>query len=216
MNQLISNVKNIPGVVGVAVFKDTGSLVAYDFPEAYDKNLLSRMGLKFQPIKEILPQEEREIVYLCWEYEDLLAFYYPVGGGWIIIISSTAIPMPVFSLTMTAVSSKLPGLLEAAGSETAPEPGQPVSTPAAAPAPAAAGHTVPPGKIAELEKLFALYLGPASAVIFKRTAHHLGLELDNFPGERLPALIDGVMAKVTDNKKEEITRKLSELSFDSE
>ena len=97
MDQLINNIKSVPGVVGIAIFKDEGSLVAFDFPEAYDKNLLNMVGLKFQPLKEILPEDEGDIVYLCWEFENLLGFYYPVDGGWVNIISSDDIPMPALS-----------------------------------------------------------------------------------------------------------------------
>jgi hypothetical protein len=206
MNQMMSNIKNIPGVVGVAIFKDNGGLVAYDFPEAYDKNLLNLMGLKFQPIKEILPQEEAEIVYLCWEYEDLLAFYYPVGGGWVNIVSSDHIPMPVFSLTMTAVASKLPKLLEGAGTPQVPDQVQPAA--------AVAGNTVPQEQLEELEKLFATYLGPASAVIFKRVAHHMGYTLNNIPQDNLTGLLKGVIAKVPGDKKDEVTEKIKEMSLD--
>ncbi len=204
MNQLINNIKNIPGVVGVAIFKDNGGLVAYDFPDAYDKNLLNLMGLKFQPIKEILPQEEGEIVYLCWEYEDLLAFYYPVGGGWVNIVSSDLIPMPVFSLTMTAVASKLPKLLE--GAEAAGTDREPLSA-------ADAENAVPREQLEELEKFFATYLGPASAVIFKRVAHNMGHTLKNIPKDKLTDLLHGVIAKVPGDKKDEAAEKFKEMSL---
>jgi hypothetical protein len=206
MNQLMSNIKNIPGVVGVVIFKDNGGLMAFDFPEAYDKNLLNLMGLKFQPIKEILPQEEGEIVYLCWEYEDLLAFYYPVAGGWVNIVSSDHIPMPVFSLTMTAVASKLPGLLEEAEAPQARDQEQPAA--------AAAENTVPREQLEELEKFFTTYLGPASPVIFKRVANHLGYTLNNIPKDNLTGLLEAVIAKVPGNKKDEVTQKVKEMSFD--
>ncbi|HLP58235.1 MAG TPA: hypothetical protein VK186_05365 [Candidatus Deferrimicrobium sp.] len=203
MNQLVSNIKNIPGVTGVAIFKDNGTLVSFDFPEAYDKNLLNLIGHKFQPIKEILPQDEGEIVYLCWEYENLLAFYYPVEGGWVNIISSETIPMPVFSLTMTAVAKKLPEFL--AGALPVQENAQ---------APAAGGETnVEQAKIAELEKLFALYLGPASPVIFKRVAHQFGYTLNNIPQNYLKAILDGVIAKVPENKKNELNEKLAKMNL---
>ena len=202
MNQIIANIKNIPGVVGVAVFKDDGNLVAHDFPDAYDRNLLSLIGLKFQPIKEILPENEGEIVYLCWEFEDLLGFYYPVSGGWVNIISSDHIPMPVFSLTMTAVSSKLPGLLKGAQPASISEE-QP-----AASAPVELSNPISPEKLEELEKFFSLYLGPASPVIFKRVALHLGFTLDTVPEDRLKDLIDGVIAKVPENKKDEVLQKV--------
>lgn len=206
MNQVVSNIKNIPGVTGVAIFKDNGALVAFDFPPAYDKNLLNLIGLKFQPIKEILPQDEGEIVYLCWEYENLLAFYYPVEGGWINIISSEAIPMPVFSLTMTAVAKKLPELL--AGSPHLQETG------AAAPGKTEEG-LVPQEKVEELEKLFALYLGPASPVIFKRVAHQFGFTLNNIPPGSLKAILDGVIAKVPENKRTELQGKITAMGFGS-
>lgn len=205
MNQLISNIKNIPGVVGVAIFKDNGGLVAYDFPKAYDMNLLNLMGLKFQPIKEILPLEEGEIVYLCWEYEDLLAFYYPVGGGWVSIISSDHIPMPVFSLTMTAVASKLPKLLEEAEVLQVKDQEQPAAV--------TAENTVAQEQLEELEKFFTIYLGPASAVIFKRVAHHLGHTLNNIPEDNLAGLLRGVIAKVPGDKKDEVTEKIREMSL---
>ncbi len=205
MNQIMANIKNIPGVVGVALFKDDGSLAAYDFPAAYDQNLLSLIGLKFQPIKEILPEDEGDIVYLCWEFEDLLGFYYPVSGGWVNIISSDHIPMPVFSLTMTAVANKLPQLLKGA---------QPVTAPVEEQAPAetapAAGNPIPPEKLEELENLFSLYLGPASKVIFKRVALHLGYTLDTIPEDQLKPLLSGVIAKVPDSKREEVMAKVAE------
>ncbi len=201
MNQVVSNIKNIPGVTGVAIFKDNGALVAFDFPQVYDKNLLNLIGLKFQPIKEILPQDEGEIVYLCWEYENLLAFYYPVEGGWINIISSDAIPMPVFSLTMTAVAKKLPELLAVS------PPLQEVI------AVKAAESAIPQEKVEELEKLFALYLGPASPVIFKRVAHQFGLTLNNIPTGSLKAILDGVTAKVPENKRPELQEKIGSLGL---
>lgn len=203
MNHMISNMKNIPGVVGVAIFKDEGSLVAYDFPEAYDRNLLKAMGDKFQPIKEILPQEASDIVYLCWEFEDLLGFYYPVDGGWINILSGDQIPMPVFSLTMTAVSSKLPALLKEAKAVEVPESAQ------APPAPAAAdtGETVPQDKIQQMEKFLSDYLGPASPVIFKRIAAGMGLTLNKFPASQVKALLDGVIEKIPEGKRDEAAQK---------
>jgi hypothetical protein len=200
MDQLMNNIKNIPGVVGVAVFKDNGSLVAFDFPEAYDRDLINQMGLKFQPIKEILPQDEGEIVYLCWEYENLLGFYYPVAGGWVNIISSDQVPMPVFSLTMTAVSNKLPKLLE----EAEPLQVKDQKIPAAA----AAQNTVPPEKMKELKQFFSIYLGPVAPVVFKRVAHRLGFTVDNIPEDSLKPLLDGVIDKVPDNKKDEVMEKV--------
>lgn len=197
MNHLISNMKNIPGVVGVAIFKDEGSLVAYDFPEAYDRDLLKAMGDKFQPIKEILPQEAGDIVYLCWEFEDLLGFYYPVDGGWINILSGDQIPMPVFSLTMTAVSSKLPALLKDAGPVDVPASPQT----AAAPVSADTGDSVPQDKIQEMETFLAEYLGPASRVILKRVAAHLGFTLNNFPSNQVKSLLDGVIEKIPEGKR---------------
>ncbi len=181
MNQVVSNIKNIPGVTGVAIFKDNGALVAFDFPQVYDKNLLNLIGLKFQPIKEILPQDEGEIVYLCWEYENLLAFYYPVEGGWINIISSDAIPMPVFSLTMTAVAKKLPELLA-------------VSPP--------------------LQEVIAVKAAESAIpVIFKRVAHQFGLTLNNIPTGSLKAILDGVTAKVPENKRPELQEKIGSLGL---
>lgn len=193
MNQIVNNIKDIPGVVGVAIFKDNGSLVAFDFPEVYDKNLLDLVGLKFQPIKEILPEDEGEIVYLCWEFENFMGFYYPVEGGWVNIISSEDIPMPVFYLTMTAVANKLPKLLEEA--ETVQQ------------RPANVENTVPQEKIEEVEKLFFLYLGPAAPLIFKRAAHKLGYTLSNIPGDKLKDILDDLIAKVPDKKKDEIIEK---------
>lgn len=203
MNQVVSNIKNIPGVTGVAIFKDSGALVAFDFPQAYDKKLLNLIGLKFQPIKEILPQDEGEIVYLCWEYENLLAFYYPVEGGWVNIISSDAIPMPVFSLTMTAVAKKLPELLAAS----------PHLQEATAVAGNAEEGAVPQEKVEELEKLFALYLGPASPVIFKRVAHQFGFTLSNIPTGNLKTILDGVIAKVPENKRHELLGKIGSMGL---
>jgi len=204
MKHLIANIKNIPGVVGVAIFKDSGNLAAFDFPGTYDRNLLELMGLKFQPIKEILPQDEGEIVYLCWEYEELLAFYYPVPGGWITIISSVQIPMPVFSLTMTAVANKLPAMLKetTAAAEEALEP---------APA-AVVENIVTPEAIDQLKKFFALYLGPAAPVIFKRVAQHLGIDGDHIPVQQWQQILDGMTAKVPDQKKDEVMEKIKSLT----
>lgn len=198
MNQLVNNIKSIPGVIGVAIFKDNGSLVAFDFPEAYDKNLLNLIGRKFLPIKEILPEEEGEIVYLCWEFENVLGFYYPVEGGWINIISGEDIPMPVLSLTMTAVSNKLPDLLKGA---------QRIAGTAVS---GQAENTVPPDEIKELEKTFSLYLGPAAPVILKRVAHQLGHTLNGFPQEKLRSMIDHLIAKVPEQKKNEAIEKVKQ------
>lgn len=189
MEQLINNIKSVPGVVGAAIFKDDGSLVSFDFPEAYDKNLLHLVGLKFQPIKEILPEDEGEIVYLCWEFEDLMGFYYPVEGGWVNIITSEDIAMPALSLTMTAVANKLPKTLSGA----APVQDQP----------AAAEKSVPAEKIKEVETFFSTYLGPASHVLLKRAAHRLGFTLENIPESKWGEIIDGMVAKVPENKKAE-------------
>lgn len=194
MDQFINNIKSVPGVVGIAIFKDNGDLVAFDFPEAYDKNLLNLVGLKFQPLKEILPEDEGEIVYLCWEFENLLGFYYPVEGGWVNIISSDDIPMPALSLTMTAVTNKLPKSL--AGAEAVND------------RPAAVINIVPAEKIKDLEKIFSLYLGPATHVILKRAAHQLGYTPNNIPEEKLNDVIDIMVAKVPDNKKEEVISKV--------
>ncbi|MCP5050804.1 MAG: hypothetical protein GY940_26810 [bacterium] len=208
MNHLMNNMKNIPGVVGVAIFKDDGNLAAFDFPGAYDKSLLDLMGLKFQPIKEILPQEEGEIVYLCWEFEELLGFYYPVEGGWVNILSSDHIPMPVFSLTMTAVSNKLPALLKDAQTIQPQGQGQPpVQAPAEPAAAEVTGNTVPMEKIEDMEAFFSNYLGPASKVIFKRVALHLGFQLKAVPENSLKDLLDGVIAKVPENKRNEAGQK---------
>ncbi len=196
MNKLINNVKSVPGVIGVAIFKDDGSLVAFDFPDVYDRNLLNVFGHKFRPIKEVLPEEEGEIVYLCWEFENMLGFYYPVDGGWVNIISGEDIPMPVLSLTMTAVSNKLPELLKNAEGIAAQAAGTP------------AENVVPPEEIKELEKLFSLYVGPAAPVIFKRAAHQLGYTLANVPREKLRSVIDKIIAKVPDNKRDEAIEKV--------
>jgi hypothetical protein len=193
MDQLINNIKSVPGVVGIAIFKDDGSLVAFDFPEAYDKNLLNLVGLKFQPLKEILPEDEGEIVYLCWEFENLLGFYYPVDGGWINIISSDDIPMPALSLTMNAVANKLPNLLSSA---------------AVVQDQAVVEKAVPPERIKEMEKIFSLYLGPATHVILKRAAHQLGYTPNNIPENKLGEVIEIVIAKVPESKKDEVIKKV--------
>lgn len=194
MNHLISNIKNVPGVIGVAFFKDDGTLAAYDFPDAYDKKLLNQVGLKFQPIKEILPENEGDIVYLCWEFEDLQGFYYPVEGGWVNIISSFDLPMPVLSLTMTAVANKLPGLLDGSANteelRTKPD------------------ETVPLDKIHQLEKIFSLYLGPATPVLFKRIAQQLGFALDQIPPDKLKDILDTMMGKVPESKKADAKEQL--------
>ncbi|MFC2155789.1 hypothetical protein ACFLRB_04790 [Acidobacteriota bacterium] len=193
MDQLINNIKSVPGVVGIAIFKDEGSLVAFDFPEAYDKNLLTLVGLKFQPLKEILPEDEGEIVYLCWEFENLLGFYYPVEGGWVNIISSDDIPMPALSLTMNAIANKLPKLLisaEAVHDKVSVE------------------KTVTPERVKEVEKIFSLYLGPATHVILKRAAHQLGYTPNNIPESKMSEVIEIMIAKVPENKKDEVIKKV--------
>ena len=194
MDHLINNIKSVPGVVGIAIFKDEGSLVAFDFPEAYDKNLLNLVGLKFQPLKEILPEDEGDIVYLCWEFENLLGFYYPVEGGWINIISSDDIPMPALSLTMNAVAAKLPKLL--AGAEAMHD------------RPAVVDKAVPGEKIKDLERMFSNYLGPATHVILKRAAHQLGYTPNNIPEDKLSKVIEIIVAKVPDNKKDEVIKQV--------
>ncbi|MCK5059383.1 MAG: hypothetical protein KAT34_22225 [Candidatus Aminicenantes bacterium] len=193
MDQLINNIKSVPGVVGIAIFKDDGGLVAFDFPEAYDKNLLNLVGLKFQPLKDILPEDEGEIVYLCWEFDNLLGFYYPVEGGWINIISSDDIPMPALSLTMNAVANKLPNLLSSA---------------AVVQDQAVVEKTVTPERIKEMEKIFSLYLGPATHVILKRAAHQLGCTPNNIPENKLGEVVEIVIAKVPESKKDEVIKKV--------
>jgi hypothetical protein len=212
MNQLVNNIKNIPGVIGVAIFKDNGNLVAFDFPSAYDKNLLDHIGQKFQPIKEILPRDEGEIVYLCWEFENLLGFYYPVDKGWVNVISDESIPMPVFSLTMTAISKKLPGLLETAPEikekeiikTTPPTPSTPLS-------PLETQEIIPQENIDKLEKLLTVYLGPASHVILKRTAAHAGYELNNIPQNFLKTLLDEIIDKMPGNKQDDAVEKAGQI-----
>ncbi len=193
MDQLINNIKSVPGVVGIAIFKDDGGLVAFDFPEAYDKNLLNLVGLKFQPLKDILPEDEGEIVYLCWEFDNLLGFYYPVEGGWINIISSDDIPMPALSLTMNAVANKLPNLLSRA---------------AVVQDQAVVEKAVTPERIKEMEKIFSLYLGPATHVILKRAAHQLGCTPNNIPENKLGEVVEIVIAKVPESKKDEVIKKV--------
>lgn len=204
MKQLISNIKNIPGVVGVAIFKNDGNLAAFDFPPAYDQNLINSLGMKFQPIKEILPQDEGEIVYLCWEFEELLGFYYPVSGGWVNIISSDQIPIPVFSLTMTAVANKLPEILKSGASPSQEAAASPEASPAAV---FDGEETVPNDKIDTVKKFFAEYVGPVAPVLFKRSAKALGISLDAVPKSQFLPLINGVIAKVPEDKKAEVSQK---------
>jgi len=110
----------------------------------------------------------------------------------------------MFSLTMTAVSIKFPELL--AKKEQLLPPSLQGHTPAPVPSPSS--HTVPQAKIEELEKLLATYLGPAASVIFKRTAAHLGYLLTDLPGNILKPLLEGVISKVPDNKKDEVNEKV--------
>ena len=195
MNQLMNSIKNIPGIVGVAIFKDDGTIAAFDYPEVYDKNLLNLIGLKFQPIKGILPEDEGGIVYLCWEFENFLGFYYPVEGGWLNIISSEDIPMPAFTLTMTAVSNKLPKLLKEAGAVQGQDQTARIE------------NVVPQDKIEELKKFFSFYLGPAAPVIFKKAADQKGYTLSNIPVDKLKDILDNLIAKVPDKKKDEVLEK---------
>jgi hypothetical protein len=113
--------------------------------------------------------------------------------------------MPVFSLTMTAVASKLPKLLEEAEVPRAQVQEQPAEV--------TAESAIPREQLEELEKFFAIYLGPASAVIFKRVAHHLGYTLNNIPKAHLTDLLHGVMARVPGDKKDEVTEKIKEMSL---
>lgn len=196
MDKLLSNIKNIPGVIGVSIFNDDGGLVVFDFPDAYDKNLINLLGIKFHPIRDLLADTEGEIVYLCWEFEDLLLFYCPVSGGWVNIISTDSISMPVFSLTMTAVNSKLPGLLGGADQPREQLPGK------------NAESMVPPETFAELDGILSGFLGPASTLLLERAALRQGFTINNIPRDSFKFILDDMMEKVPDKDKNQAGERL--------
>jgi hypothetical protein len=199
MKTIFSNIKVISGVIGISIFKDDGTLVAYDFPESYDSNPISEIGTHFLSLKQILPEFDEDVIYLCFEYETLHFFYFSVIGGWINVISNESLPIPVLLLTMSAVSKKFPEIFNA----VSPVPAQTDKS----------IKSTDTKTIDILVKLLSKYLGPATLVLFGMEVQKLGYSLKDIPRNRLKEVLDNLVAKVPVDKKDEALKELSSLSL---
>lgn len=194
MDRILSNIMVIPGIIGVSIFKEDGTVAAYRFPEAYSYDHILEIGSNYRSLKDLLHESDGDLVYLSWEYENLLIFFYPVDGGWINIVSEVTIPMPVFSFTMSAVAKTISDVLK---NSTTVE-GQREEE----------KRYVPPEDIEKLQKIFNIFLGPASGVLFENEAKKLNFSLSNIPVSKLKHVLDKMLLKIPEEKRNETQGKL--------
>ena len=138
MQQLIDELKSIPGVVGASVFRSKQGVLCHNLPALFKAERINEIGKhltkihaagrhNFPDLSEVLVNYE-EATVLCRQFQ---------GGDFLVAVCDPGVNFNLLTMSMNLALEDFHGAEPAAASVAAPAPSAVEEKPAAAPAPAA-------------------------------------------------------------------------------
>lgn len=200
MEEVLKQIKTVPGTLGCMVCDDQGSLVSHVFPGIFDQKVL---GAAIATVSENLPglkDYTGGVRMIDFRFQGGRVVARPFDGGCLVILCEAAVNLQSLIISLNLVIKQVEKSLkpvDAAQQESVPAQTAPVSK-------ATPRDLIEKGPVASylqgMQVTLAKFLGPMAQVIFLECVEKW--LLDNQPVKAaLPQLVDIVAAEIGDPAK---------------
>lgn len=143
MQQLLRNLKDVPGVIGGFVLNNDGALVGQEMPTFVGTEIYPDIGRRFATAFGTLDSSVSEFDDLLLKFDEQWLYVRRLSHGVLSILSTANVNLPALKMATNIASTKVNAMIPEAVLETSqPLPGTahaatpaPAAPPAAAPAP---------------------------------------------------------------------------------
>jgi len=201
MEEVLKQIKTVPGTLGCMVYDDQGHLVSHVFPGIFDQKMLSAAVATVSENLPGLKDYTGGVRMIDFRFQNGRAVVKPVDGGCLVILCDGAINLQSLMISVNLAIKQVEKHLKT----TSPVAQQaaPVSR-AVTSSPASAQELIEKGPLASYlqgqQATLAKFLGPMAKVIFLECVEKW---LQDHPPVKatLPQLVDIVAAEIGDSGK---------------
>lgn len=169
MNQVLSDIKSVGGVVGCFLYDAKAGVAASDVPAVFKPAKLAEVGRSLAKTLKAANLANPGATDLSLYYEEILVVAREVAkGSVLVVLCDPAMNVNLLSMSINLSMDELVELAGAATASGAPEPRQPEpAKPASAPAPSKAAKkaVLYENGYRELHAALAKVVGPMAAII---------------------------------------------------
>ena len=207
MQQLIDDLKSIPGVIGSYVFRSNGGVLCSNLPSIFKPDRIADMTKSLIKIHSAGMQNFPDLVEVFINYEESMLFCRHFNASdYVIAICDPGMNLGVLAMSLNMALEEVAGRVEAAG--TSPyeveeealleqpaslQPSEATSAPNFENSPLAE-------PLEEMSKMLAKILGPMALIVFDETVAKWAAGRTPSASD-LPELVDRLCQEIDDSEK---------------
>ncbi len=201
MEEVLKQIKTVPGTLGCLVYNDQGRLVAHVFPSIFDMKLLSAAVATVSEKLTGLGDYTGGVKMADFRFQNGRIVVKPVDGGCLVILCEGTVNLQALIISLNVAIKQVERILKTAG--TAPQ--QNLVEPKAAPVSKASPQDlIEKGPLSPylqgMQTTLAKFLGPMAKIIFLECVEKW-LQDQQPAKSTLPQLVDIVAAEIGDPAK---------------
>jgi predicted regulator of Ras-like GTPase activity (Roadblock/LC7/MglB family) len=201
MEEVLQQIKTVPGTLGCMVYDDQGHLVSHVFPGIFDQKMLSAAVATVSENLPGLKDYTGGVRMIDFRFQNGRVVVKPVDGGCLVILCDGTVNLQSLIISLNLVIKQVEKYLKTASAA----PQQAAEVPRAVTAnPASPQDLIEKGPLASylqgMQATLAKFLGPMAKVIFLECVERW---LQDHPPVKasLPQLVDIVAAEIGDSSK---------------
>lgn len=201
MEEVLKQIKTVPGTLGCMVYDDHGHLAARVFPAIFDSHMLAAAVTTISEKLPGLKDLTGGIKMIDFRFQNGRLVVRPVDGGCLVILCDGTINLQALIISLNVAVRQVEKILKTAGPVSQQQAG------AATPAAAAAGGKADPRDLIEkgalsgylqgMQTTLTKFMGPMAKIIFLECVEKW-LEDHQPVKAALPQLVDIVAAEIGD------------------
>jgi predicted regulator of Ras-like GTPase activity (Roadblock/LC7/MglB family) len=203
MEEVLKQIKTVPGTLGCMVFDDHGHLISHVFPGIFDSKMLTAAVTTVSEKLSGLEDPTGGVKTIDFRFQNGRILIKPVDGGCLVILCEGTINLQTLIITLNVAVKQVEKNLKTPGSVSQPRQ-------AAVTATATSGGTVSPQDLIEkgplsgylqgMQVTLAKFMGPMAKIIFLDCVE-IWLRDQQPVKAALPQLVDIVAAEIGDPAK---------------
>ncbi|MCD6082222.1 hypothetical protein J7J56_04975 [candidate division WOR-3 bacterium] len=197
MIEVLKDLIKLKGVYGAFISDNKGNIIAYDMPPGYEKDAMEEASHTVLRIVEGLDTVGCNVDHILWEYDEYRFISRKVKDGFISVLCSKTISLPLLNLSLNVIVKQInEGLIKVKPHENKKKE-----------LPPELAVAVDTSVFNTIEQELTKFIGPVAEILITRKIRELGEERDNFPRGRLEELIDSLSAEIDNEEERELFKK---------
>jgi hypothetical protein len=215
MQQLIDDLKSIPGVIGGYIYRSNGGVLFSNLPSLFKPERIAEITKSLVKIHGAGKQNFPDLIEVFINYEESMLFCRQFNtSDYVIALCDPGMNLNVLAMSLNLALEEVAGKSDEEQSPTAmandeavevptmPPPQEETSAPG--PATSAASSLYESGPLAqplqEMSKMLAKVLGPMAVIVFEDTVAKWANDRTPSPSE-LPQLVESLCREIDDSEK---------------